>query len=185
MDTSFTADDKLVLTNLSKVFWPEQRYTKGDLIAYYREIALVILPYLADRPQVLHRHVDGHSGKEFYQRTSRQSPSWLRVVRLSIDGDRRMRDFHLCQDWPSLLWMANFGCIEFGPWASRVGSLDRPDYLVIDLDPGDVPFSRVIEVAIVCARSSTRQARRPAARHPGNAVCTFTCRSARSTASRR
>jgi bifunctional non-homologous end joining protein LigD len=53
MDTSFTADDKLVLTNLSKVFWPERCYTKGDLIAYYRNIALVILPYLADRPQVL------------------------------------------------------------------------------------------------------------------------------------
>jgi bifunctional non-homologous end joining protein LigD len=149
MDTRFTADDKLVLTNLSKVFWPERGYTKGDLITYYREIALVILPYLADRPQVLHRHVDGHSGKEFFQRVSRQRPSWLQLVRLSIDGGRRERDFHLCQDWPSLLWMANFGCIEFGPWASRVGSLDQPDYLVIDLDPGDVPFARVIEAAIV------------------------------------
>jgi bifunctional non-homologous end joining protein LigD len=60
MATTFGPDDKLLLTNLNKVFWPENGYTKGDLIEYYKAIAPVIIPYLVDRPQVLHRHVDGH-----------------------------------------------------------------------------------------------------------------------------
>src|SRR5262249_9253744 len=76
-------------------------------IAYYREIALVMLPYLADRPQVLHRQVDGHSGKVFYQRVSWQRPQWLQLVRLSIDGGRRMRDFdHLDFNSPQLETLA-------------------------------------------------------------------------------
>jgi hypothetical protein len=113
---------------------PEHGYTKRDLLDYYREIAPVMLPYLVDRPQVLHRHVDGHSGKEFFQRVSRTTPSWLKTTEITLE-DGRKRDFHLCQDWPTLLWLANFGCIELIPWNSRLGSLDRPDYAVIDLDP--------------------------------------------------
>src|SRR5271170_2394001 len=124
----------LVLTNRQKVFWPEHGHTKGDLLDYYREIAPVILPYLKDRPQVLHRHVDGHKGKEFFQRVSRGQPSWIKTASIPLSG-RRERTFILCQDWPSLLWMANFGCVELIPWNSRVGSLDWPDWLVIDLDP--------------------------------------------------
>jgi bifunctional non-homologous end joining protein LigD len=146
MTQAFGPDDKLVLTNLNKVFWPECGYTKRDLIDYYRAIAHVILPYLAGRPMVLHRHVDGHTGKEFYQRVSRKTPAWLKTTEIPLD-DGRKRDFHLCSDWPTLLWLANFGCIELIPWNTRVGSLDRPDYAVIDLDPDNVPFPRVVEVA--------------------------------------
>jgi bifunctional non-homologous end joining protein LigD len=146
MAHAFQPDDKLVLTNLKKVFWPETGYTKGDLLDYYRAIAPVMLPYLVDRPQVLHRHVDGHTGKEFFQRVSRKTPTWLKTTEIVLD-DGRVRDFHLCQDWPTLLWLANFGCIEFIPWSSRVGSLDRPDYAIIDLDPDNVPWPQVIEVA--------------------------------------
>jgi len=149
MNNAFAPTDTLTLSNLTKVFWPEHGYTKRDLIDYYREIAPVILPYLVDRPQVLHRHVDGHAGKEFFQRVSRQCPPWVKIARITLDGGRKTRDFHLCQDWPTLLWLANFGCIELIPWGSRVGSLDRPDYVVIDLDPGDVPFQRVVETALV------------------------------------
>jgi bifunctional non-homologous end joining protein LigD len=146
MTTTFGPDDKLHLTNLNKVFWPEHGYTKRDLLDYYREIAPVMLPYLVDRPQVLHRHVDGHSGKEFFQRVSRTTPSWLKTTEITLE-DGRKRDFHLCQDWPTLLWLANFGCIELIPWNSRVGSLERPDYAVIDLDPIEVPFPQIVEVA--------------------------------------
>lgn len=152
MNTIFAPDDKLHLTNLTKVFWPESGYTKGDLIAYYKEVAPVILPYLADRPQVLHRHVDGHAGKEFFQRVSRQCPPWLKIVRITLESRKKERDFHLCQDWPTLLWLANFGCIELIPWNSRVGALDRPDYMVVDLDPGDVPFTQIIDTALVIRR---------------------------------
>ena len=119
MNRPITPDDKLILTNLGKVFWPKEGYTKGDLIAYYRTVAPVILPYMMDRPQVLHRHVDGHEGKEFFQRVSRQCPPWVKMVRVTTDGGKEARDFHLCQDWPTLLWMANFGCIELIPWNSR------------------------------------------------------------------
>lgn len=143
------AGDTLTLTNLSKVFWPEHGLTKGHLIEYYREIAPIILPYLIDRPQVLHRHVDGWSGKEFFQRVSRTSPPWIEVVQLSLDGGRKVRDYHLCQNWPTLLWLANFGCIELIPWNSRVPTLERPDYLVIDLDPEAVSFSEVVRTALV------------------------------------
>jgi bifunctional non-homologous end joining protein LigD len=127
-----TPTDTLTLTNLTKVFWPAEGYTKRDLLDYYREIAPLILPHLRDRPQVLHRHVDGHAGKEFFQRVSRQCPPWVKLARITVDG-RRPRDFHLCNDWPTLLWLANFGCIELIPWNSRVATLDRPDYMVLDL----------------------------------------------------
>jgi hypothetical protein len=73
-------------------------------------------------------------GKEFFQRISRAQPSWIKTASIPLSG-RRERTFILCQDWPSLLWMANFGCVELIPWNSRVGSLDWPDWLVIDLDP--------------------------------------------------
>ena len=66
--------------------WPKEGITKGDLIGYYRDIAPIMLPYLADRPQVLHRHVDGHEGKEFFQRVSRKCPKWLPVVRDRASG---------------------------------------------------------------------------------------------------
>jgi bifunctional non-homologous end joining protein LigD len=146
MSSAFGPNDKLVLTNLNKVFWPEHGYTKGDLLDYYRAIAPVMLPYLIDRPQVLHRHVDGHTGKEFFQRVSRTTPAWLTTMEIVLE-DGRKRDFHLCQNWPTLLWLANFGCIEFIPWNSRVGSLEHPDYAVIDLDPDNVPYQQVIDVA--------------------------------------
>jgi bifunctional non-homologous end joining protein LigD len=146
MTAAFGPDDKLHLTNLNKVFWPDLGYTKRDLLDYYQAIAPVMLPYLVDRPQVLHRHVDGHTGKEFYQRVSRKTPAWMKTVEITLEDGRR-RDYHLCQDWPTLLWLANFGCIELSPWSSRVDALDRPDYAVIDLDPIDVPFPRVVEVA--------------------------------------
>src|SRR5262245_39724918 len=136
MVNRFTADDTLRLTNLQKVFWPECGLTKGDLLNYYREIATVVVPYLEDRPQVLHRHVDGHGGKEFFQRVSRTAPKWLPLVQVALN-DGRTRDYHLVNDWPSMLWCVNFGCIELMPWSSRVTSLERPDYLVMDLDPGE------------------------------------------------
>src|SRR5271166_3409872 len=124
----------LVLTNRQKIFWPEEGYTKGDLLDYYRDIAPVILPYLKDRPQSLHRHVDGYQGKEFFQRISRDQPAWVQTAKVE-NGRKGGRGWPLCQDWPSLLWLVNFGCIELIPWLSRVSTLDWPDYLAIDLDP--------------------------------------------------
>lgn len=143
-----TASDELPrLTNLDKLFWPDEGYTKLDLLTYYQQVAPVMLPYLVDRPQAMCRRPDGWQGKEFYQRVSRQQPAWLPTAPVPVERGTRHKQFVLCNDLRSLIWLVNFGCIDMNPWASRVGSIDRPDYLIIDLDPSNVPFERVVEVA--------------------------------------
>lgn len=143
-----SAADLPNLTNLDKVFWPEEGYTKLDLLTYYQQVAPVLLPYLLDRPQALCRRPDGWQGKEFYQLISRGQPRWVPTAPVLVERSRRAKRFVLCNDLRTLLWMVNFGCIDLNPWASRAGSIDRLDYLVIDLDPFEIPFDRVVEVAI-------------------------------------
>ncbi len=138
------------LTNLNKIYWPGEKLTKGDLIDYYRDVAPVMLPYLLDRPQSLHRHPEGIDGKDFFQKDvgRHPPPDWVETTVIPSDNGESVR-YLLCQNEPTLLYLANLGCIEINPWNSRVGSLDRPDYLVIDLDPQDLPFAQVIETARV------------------------------------
>jgi bifunctional non-homologous end joining protein LigD len=136
----------LTLTNLDKIFWPEKHYTKGDLIAYYEQIAPTMLPYLKDRPQSMLRHPGGYKGSHFFQKdVTFHLPSGEKTVLVSSDaGDV---DYLVATSKQSLLLMAQLGCIEINPWSSRVGSLDKPDWGVIDLDPEGVQFSTVIKVA--------------------------------------
>jgi bifunctional non-homologous end joining protein LigD len=136
------------LTNLNKVYWPADGFTKGDLIAYYREVAPAILPYLRDRPMSLHRHPDGIVGKSFFQKdvSRRPPPPWVRTVTLPSDSAGRIT-YVVCDDEPTLLYLANLGCIELNPWNARAAEPDRPDYLIIDLDPEAITFARVIEAA--------------------------------------
>lgn len=138
------------LTNLTKVFWPDEGYTKGDLISYYREVAPVILPYLRDRPESLNRHPNGISAKSFFQKnvSHQPPPPWVETVSIKSTSGSESIEYVLCQDRSSLLYLANLGCIELNPWSSRVGSLDKPDYLVIDLDPENIPFLKVVEAAL-------------------------------------
>ena len=143
-----TASDLPNLTNLDKVFWPDEGYTKLDLLTYYQRVAPVLLPYVVDRPQALCRRPDGWQGKEFYQRISRGQPAWVPTAPILVERGRRAKPFVLCNDLRTLMWMVNFGCIDLNPWASRAGSIDRLDYLVIDLDPSDVTFDQVVEVAL-------------------------------------
>ena len=130
------------LTNLDKVYWPEDGYTKGDLIAYYRDIAPVILPYLRDRPLSLHRHPDGINGKSLLPEGREPKPasrSGSRPFRSTPNRPARPAATWSARTHATLLYLANLGCIEINPWNARVGSLDHPDYLVIDLDPEDRP----------------------------------------------
>lgn len=107
-----------------------------------------MLPYLRDRPQSLHRHPNGIAGKSFFQKdVGGQVPDGISTVAIPSKRDGATTHYLLCQDQATLLYLANLGCIEINPWFSRVGSLDRPDYLVIDLDPETVPFARVVEAA--------------------------------------
>ncbi len=138
------------MTNPEKVFWPEEGYTKGDVIDYYRRMAPFILPYLKDRPESLHRHPDGISGEAFFQKNvEHQVPDWVKTVSIRSESENRDTLYLLCQDEAALVYMANLGCIEINPWHSRIGSLDSPDFMVLDLDPLDVPFEDVVATALV------------------------------------
>jgi bifunctional non-homologous end joining protein LigD len=136
-------------TNLDKVYWPVEGYTKGDLIAYYRDVAPFVLPHLKDRPLSLHRHPNGIDGKSFFQKDiSRQAPpAWISTADIPSEHRGKPIRYVLCQDEPSLMYLANLGSIEVNCWNSRTGHLERPDFAVIDLDPQDLPYTQVVETA--------------------------------------
>jgi bifunctional non-homologous end joining protein LigD len=138
----------VAFTNLTKVFWPDDGYTKGDLIDYYRAISPWMLPYLADRPVVLTRYPDGIAGKSFFQKDAPGFvPDWIRTERMWSEQAEREIDYFVCDDEASLLYLINMGTIPLHVWASRTAKIDRPDWCVLDLDPKDAPFSDVIKVA--------------------------------------
>jgi bifunctional non-homologous end joining protein LigD len=136
------------LSNLKKVFWPDEGYTKGDLIAYYDAVAPLMLPYLRGRPIVLTRYPDGIKGKSFFQKDAPVFvPDWMRTESVySKDSDRDVR-FFVLDDAESLRYVANLGTIPIHMWSARSGALETPDWLVLDLDPKGAPFAHVVEVA--------------------------------------
>lgn len=130
------ADGRRVrLTNLQRVLWPATGDTKGDLLAYYREVAPALLPHLVDRPVTLWRYPEGVDGPSWFQNECRGRPNWMATVRLP---DRRggVQEFCLVNDLPSLLWVANLGTVELHPFLARADRPDRPTAVVFDLDPG-------------------------------------------------
>lgn len=136
------------LTNLDKIFWPEDGFTKGDLIDYYRSISKYILPFLKDRPESLNRLPNGIAAPGFYQKDmTGHIPRWLKTERIFSESADKSIDYVLCQDERSLLYIVNLGCIEINPWFSRIGNLNHPDFMVIDLDPDGNNFDHVIEIA--------------------------------------
>jgi bifunctional non-homologous end joining protein LigD len=139
---------RIQLTNLDKVFWPGEGLTKGDLIAYYDAVAPLLLPYLRDRPLVLTRYPDGIEGKSFYQKDAPAwVPEWIRTVRIHSDDTGRDIDFLVVESADALRYVINMGTIPLHAWASRVAALDRPDWLVLDLDPKGAPFRDVVRIA--------------------------------------
>lgn len=138
-------------TNLGKVYWPAEGFTKGDLIAYYQAVADVLLPHLRDRPVHLNRFPDGIDGKSFYQREVKEgTPDWVRTTPIPHDG--AIVPHHVIDDLETLLFAANLGSIDLHPWLSRAGSLDEPDWAVLDLDPKSAPFAHVVRIARAAGR---------------------------------
>ena len=136
------------VTNRDKVFFPEKQLTKGDLLDYYRKIAPWMLPYLADRPLVLTRFPDGIHGKSFYQRDAPAFvPEWLERKVLWSESAEREVHYFVAQNTESLLYLANMGAIPIHARHSRITDLEHPDWCVLDLDPKDAPFARVIAAA--------------------------------------
>ena len=138
---------KVTVTHLDKVYWPKDGYTKGEMIAYYRDAAPLMLPYLKDRPLSLHRFPGGIAESSFYQKDVEQAPAWATVVPIESESKGAAIRFLVCQDEASLVYVANLGSIEIHPWNSRLADLENPDYLVIDLDPDRQTFDEVMEVA--------------------------------------
>jgi bifunctional non-homologous end joining protein LigD len=142
--------NEIKFTNLSKIYWPKEKITKRDLLNYYHEVAPFILPYLKDRPQSMNRHPNGIEGKSFYFKdVTDTAPDWVETFDYTSDSDDRLRKYLVAKDEASLLYMATLGCIEMNPWHSKVDREEYPDWCVIDLDPAENDFQKVIEAANV------------------------------------
>ncbi len=145
------ASTEVKITNTDKVFWPEEGFTKGDVIRYYKWMASFILPYLKDRPQSLKRNPNGIYDRGFFQKDAAdQAPEW--VDRIQLYSESAHKDIHyiLCNNETTLTYLNNLGCIELNPWHSTTDDLDAPDYLVIDIDPSEKnTFDQVVEAAQV------------------------------------
>ena len=142
------APPRVAISNPRKIFWPAEGYTKADLVAYYEAVSGWLLPYLANRPLVLTRYPDGITGKSFYQKDAPEFvPSWIRTERIFAAEVERDIDYFVVDDLETLRYVVNLGAIPLHLWGSRVGSLERPDWLILDLDPKGAPFTDVVKVA--------------------------------------
>ena len=134
----------------NKLYWPEDGISKGDLLAYYRDLAPVMLPYFAGRPVTLRMYPEGIDGASFYQRDlPERAPSWFRSADYTVQAHGGTIQLPLIDNAAGLVWLANEGCIEFHLWSSREPALDQPDQAVFDLDPGDeATFGDVLQAAL-------------------------------------
>jgi bifunctional non-homologous end joining protein LigD len=137
------------LTNVNKLFWSEEGYTKGDLLQYYADVSSWLLPHVTDRAMVMKRYPHGAAGEFFFmKRAPAPRPEWIELCSIE-HGSGNVIDFPIVQDLASLLWVINLGCIDLNQWYARCDDVDRPDYLHFDLDP--VPgadFGKVLETAL-------------------------------------
>jgi bifunctional non-homologous end joining protein LigD len=130
---------ELSLSNLDKVLWPADGYTKGDLIGYYERVAPYALAHLKGRPLTLQRYPNGIEGEAFFEKQiPRGVPDWVeRVTVPTPSGTRSQITFVLCNDLPTLVLLANLATIVLHVWTSRLPKLDEPDFVIFDLDPGE------------------------------------------------
>jgi bifunctional non-homologous end joining protein LigD len=139
---------ELKLTNLDKVYWKKEHYTKRDLLNYYHGIAPIMLPYMKNRPQSLNRHPNGIDGMSFFQKNVQgKVPSWIETFGEFSESTKETVHYYVCTNEAGLVYLANLGCIEMNPWHSTTMKPDNPDYCLIDLDPHEIGFDKVIETA--------------------------------------
>jgi bifunctional non-homologous end joining protein LigD len=142
---------EVALTNLDKVFFPARGLTKGDLVRYYFDLAPCVLHHVERRPMHMKRYPNGVEGDFFHQkRVPVPHPDWLETVRIVFPRFGRTADFPVVTDAAGLAWIVNLGCIELHTWHSRVDDVERPDYMLIDLDPSEGnPWEHVRAIALV------------------------------------
>jgi bifunctional non-homologous end joining protein LigD len=141
--------NELKFTNLGKVYWPKEGYTKRDMLNYYYEVAPYILPYLKNRPQSLNRYPNGINGKSFYHKdVTATAPGWVKMEPYTT-SEGEHKNFLVPENEAAILYMANLGAIEMNPWNSTIYKEDYPDWCMIDLDPSEKnTFEQVIETAL-------------------------------------
>lgn len=159
----FSIGDRTVaLTNLRKLFWPDEAITKRDLLQYYADISPLLLPHLVNRAMVMKRYPDGAYGKFFFQKRAPEArPPWISICTIKHPS-ANLVGFPVIQDLADLLWVVNLGTIDLNPWYARCDDVDRPDYFHFDLDPTPgADFKQVLEAALV-VRDALDQLQMPA-----------------------
>jgi bifunctional non-homologous end joining protein LigD len=142
-------NERVSLTSLERIYWPEEKLTKYDLLCYYLKISSYIMPYLKDRPAILQRYPRGIKAPMFFQQDLESAPAFIKSVHLTNQEGREL-NYAVFTTTGSLLHFVNLGTIEQHPWHSTIKHLDKPDYLMLDLDPKEAPWKNVLEVALVC-----------------------------------
>jgi DNA ligase D len=136
------------LTNLHKIYWPTEGYTKFDLLKYYYSISKTILPYLKDRPLILKRYPNGIKGPLFYQHNLEDAPEFVKIFETRESTSKLIHN-PVANNLEALLYLVNLGTITQNPWFSRVQSIHKPDYFAFDLDPSDdASFEQVKAIAL-------------------------------------
>ena len=142
----------LDLTSLDRVYWPEDGFTKADLLRYYYKVAKHILPYLENRPLIMKRYPTGVGGASFHQHDVDEVPEFVRTIALDAEGadGTHKVDYIVGGNVQTHLYLANLGAIERHPWHSRVDNIGCPDWFIFDMDPGDaVEFGTICDLALV------------------------------------
>jgi bifunctional non-homologous end joining protein LigD len=136
------------LTSLDRIYWPDQKLTKFDLLCFYLKVGDYLMPNLKDRPAILQRWPRGIKAPMFFQQDLESAPAFIKTVRLTNQEGRQL-DYAVYSTLGSLLHFVNLGTIEQHPWHSGVKHLDKPDWIAIDLDPKSAPWENVLKVALV------------------------------------
>jgi bifunctional non-homologous end joining protein LigD len=128
---------KLAVSNLNKVLYPKVGFTKGQVIDYYIRIAPVLLPHLQDRPLTMKRYPNGVEGEFFYEKNCpSHRPKWVKTAKVWSEGNKRMMNYCLANNLPTLVWAANLADLELHTSLARKRNVARPTVMVFDLDPG-------------------------------------------------
>jgi len=140
--------EQVAVTSLDRIYWPDEKLTKFDLLSFYLKVADYIMPFLKDRPAILQRYPRGIKAPMFFQQDLESAPEFIKTARL-INQEGRQLDYGVYTTIASVLHFVTLGTIEQHPWHSTIKRLDKPDWIAIDLDPKKAPWENVLQVALV------------------------------------